>query len=134
MGSGTDNIDELRDSASVFFTKEAIAKFYADASQEGAEIWTCQGKSPWYKARELEGPQLRSNPRHWDVRMPKKWYDNIPIEGILCWVWDGKYENPKTLVVQVVMLHDNRGYVDSENVEWDNAEPVKPEECYHEDR
>jgi len=57
----------------------------------------------------------------------KEWYDNIPKEGILCWVWD---ENEKITVAVKIVEYVNGRVKDEDCVNWNYAKPVKPEECW----
>jgi len=62
---------------------------------------------------------------------PKEWYNNIPKEGILCWVWNNNSINGKT--PKVVMKYCEQYKTFSSNlpmVWWHNAEPINPEECW----
>ena len=66
---------------------------------------------------------------YWFVE--NKWYEDIPEEGVICWVWDNnEVRNHVTLVM---------GYDDSVEYPfrkgplsgWKNAIPVKPSECFN---
>ena len=59
----------------------------------------------------------------------KEWFDKIPKEGILCWVWDNYNEGIK---VATMIMSKTKYFNDLRDNEWKNAEPVKPEECYDE--
>lgn len=129
MGSGTDNIDELLETRSVFFTLQELANFYTAAAEEGAEVWVYDVTYGWCESDN--SPHMLSDPKHWDVRKPKHWFDNIPEEGIICWVWDS-HEVIKTL--QVIHEFNPEGtwpfYDRGADCGWQYAQPVKPEECY----
>ena len=61
----------------------------------------------------------------------KEWYDNIPKEGILCWV---KGNINKTIPVLIYKYEDEYGlfYDIDSYYRWENAIPIKPEECWKE--
>lgn len=57
-----------------------------------------------------------------------EWYENIPPEGVLCWVWD----DDCTKSVNIVILYDKDKdfpFMNDMNC-WENATPIRPEECY----
>ncbi|OQX82751.1 MAG: hypothetical protein B6D63_07235 [Candidatus Latescibacteria bacterium 4484_7] len=61
---------------------------------------------------------------------PKEWYEDIPPEGILCWVSDIKNEK---LFAAKIIEYDTRWtlpFIDENTSHWRYAEPVKPEECW----
>jgi len=62
---------------------------------------------------------------------PKEWYNNIPKEGILCWVWNDKYEKEKHASIVIDYSEQFKTFKIKffENW-WHNAELIKPEECY----
>ena len=68
---------------------------------------------------------------------PKEWYEDIPKEGVICWVWD-EDENKKRLRLitdfyqnaEYQFKETNKGFYDGDAVGWKHAEPVKPEECW----
>ena len=60
----------------------------------------------------------------------KEWYDDIPPEGILCWV--GGTENEKSFAAKIIE-YDTKWtlpFIDEDTNHWQYAEPVKPEECW----
>lgn len=60
----------------------------------------------------------------------KKWYDNIPKEGILCWVWDN-IKMKHTYAEKVVKYIDGEyPYITEIDNQFIYAEPIKPEECH----
>ena len=63
----------------------------------------------------------------------KHWYENIPKEGILCWVWD-RDDYSKSNAEPIILFEKNSEYpfISNNTVGWVNAEPVKPEECWKE--
>jgi hypothetical protein len=68
-----------------------------------------------------------NNPNSWSEYKEQQWYENIPSEGVLCWVDDDK-ENIKD-GARIIKRKDY-GFIDSEGFDWKYATPVKPEECY----
>ena len=58
------------------------------------------------------------------------WYDNIPEEGVLCWVTtsDTSHEKPACLIFS----YTGRLFVDAGDYGWDTATPVKPADLYQE--
>ena len=64
------------------------------------------------------------------VYRPKKkeWYEDIPKEGILCWVWDNINEKQ----VEIVKWKRPQDFMTIHGLEWKYAEPIKPEECWKE--
>lgn len=125
MGSGTDNIEEFLEREQVVFTPEELVEFYTQASQPNASIWSCVGKAPWHV--NTYGPNLMCNPNHWQVRVPKEWYDDIPEKGIICWV-----SNDDHTYVEVITGYTkgNKRPFLSGTREFEAAIPVRPEECY----
>lgn len=75
-------------------------------------------KKAWYDRAEVQykqqdGSWIDKNPYEdgdvWDNSLmetyelrikPKKWYENIPEEGVWCWVWD-EGENPKMSIASI---------------------------------
>jgi len=57
---------------------------------------------------------------------PKKWYDNIPEEGVLCWVWD---KNIKHKTMRKIFKYYRNRFWNKYHC-WDMATPIKPEECW----
>lgn len=63
---------------------------------------------------------------------PKEWYEQIPEQGVICWV-DDEDENEKLLVdIIVKYCFDDElpFYSETNGVNWRYATPVKPEELY----
>ncbi len=60
----------------------------------------------------------------------KEWYDDIPAEGILCWVNTITCSKKSIARVIVRKRRDNLGFKDNLSHSWDNAVPVKPEELW----
>ena len=58
---------------------------------------------------------------------PKEWYEQIPEEGILCWVSDENEDTKQN--VDVIKIKDTFGF-HSDTDTWIYAIPVKPEECW----
>jgi len=60
-----------------------------------------------------------------------QWYDNIPEEGVLCWVWD-KEEGYKGLdTVLKYESGDGLGFITTYS-HFNHATPILPSECYQE--
>lgn len=125
MGSGTDNIEEFLEREQAVFTPETLAEFYTKAAQPNASIWSCVGKAPWNV--NTYGPNLMCNPNHWEVRVPKEWYDDIPENGIICWVTN---ENHRSIAVVDDYMHGHKRPFKSGGLEFTTATPVTAEECY----
>ncbi len=63
---------------------------------------------------------------------PKEWFDDIPKEGILCWVWDSEGV-PIKRAISVICKNKTVQNIPFESVTgatWRFATPIKPEECY----
>jgi len=63
---------------------------------------------------------------------PKEWFDDIPKEGILCWVWDSE-RVPIERSVSIICKNKTVQNIPFESVTgatWRFATPIKPEECY----
>jgi hypothetical protein len=53
------------------------------------------------------------------------WYDNIPEQGVLCWVWNNKQENK---IVDIIKCKDGEYYISAlDNIRWGNATPLTEE-------
>jgi hypothetical protein len=65
-----------------------------------------------------------------------KWYNNIPKEGVICWVSD-MTEEPSRDSSAVDVIYEYRGdegmYKFKGEDNWAYAVPVKPSECLQED-
>jgi len=61
----------------------------------------------------------------------KQWYDEVSKERpILCWVWD-RGEVKMGALVNEYQAHTDYKFVDNlHSNSWENAEPIKPEECW----
>lgn len=66
------------------------------------------------------------------LTIPEKWYDNIPEEGVLCWVGDTKKskEMAKVIAQYCPELEGRGAYRDEQLCTWYYATPVKKSECY----
>ncbi len=68
---------------------------------------------------------------------PKEWYEDIPKEGVICWVWDN-YEDRKCLRLVVGFRQGAKypfegavnGFIKETISNWKHAEPVKCNELY----
>ena len=58
----------------------------------------------------------------------KPWYENIPKEGVLCWVGD----HDKQELVATYIISKTKYFNDLRENQWLEAIPVKPEECWKE--
>lgn len=65
----------------------------------GAEIqWRGSDNSKW---ENVENPNFHEE---YQYRIkPKEWYENIPPQGVLCWVWDN--DDSKTDAVLVIVVN-----------------------------
>lgn len=64
------------------------------------------------------------------VKMP--WYENIPKNGVICWVWD----DDKRRTTDIIVGYDKPSRVRFQSafgLLWQNAEPIKPEDLYQGD-
>ena len=68
---------------------------------------------------------------------PKKWYEDIPKKGVICWVWDEDKNKKRLRLItdfyqnaEYQFKETNKGFYDGDAVGWKHAEPVKPEECW----
>lgn len=68
------------------------------------------------------------DPSQWSEYKEPQWYDNIPEEGVICWVSDYVKEN-KDSVRLITKYTQSIGFFSSSTL-WKYATPVKPEECY----
>lgn len=59
------------------------------------------------------------------------WYENIPSEGVLCWVWDEEVTEVHDQAALITSYRiGNKAYPYHDNMSmWGNATPVKPSEC-----
>lgn len=57
-----------------------------------------------------------------------EWYENIPEQGVLCWVW---VESPAGRQLRVIVRTDHDSFIAAGGGAWKNAEPVKLEEIEH---
>jgi hypothetical protein len=62
----------------------------------------------------------------------KEWYENIPKEGVLCWVWDTTSVERRASLVVKYIPNDKTHNFQTTVTKWKYAEPIKPEECYQE--
>jgi len=61
----------------------------------------------------------------------KEWHDNIPKEGVLCWVWDS--DGNEKFGAKIVTSHRSKWqfrFQTIDNSGWKHAKPVKTEECW----
>jgi hypothetical protein len=66
------------------------------------------------------------NAKDWLEYKEPKWYDNIPKEGVLCKLWSAV-----TVVVYcIVIKYESNKFITTLGCSFENAVPVKPEECY----
>jgi len=57
-----------------------------------------------------------------------KWYDNIPKEGVLCWVWDDGTKTCKRIQVICKIKEGVYKFVNRGELSWRYAEPLTREE------
>ena len=79
---------------------------------------------------------LTDNPKwlreaHYRIIEPT-WYDNIPEEGVICWVWD--YDKSQQ-IASVVVKHaysniDDHKFSNRYGAVWKNAKPITAYELY----
>lgn len=59
----------------------------------------------------------------------KPWYEKIPEDGVVCWVWD----DDKRRTTDIIVGYDKPSRVRFQSafgLFWQNAEPIKPEDLY----
>jgi hypothetical protein len=79
-------------------------------------VWSITTNPKWL-------PALQYRPKK------KEWYDNIPKDGVLCWVWDATKNDIQPRVI--TSYSDWVGIeFEASGFRWRHAEPIKPEECY----
>lgn len=66
-------------------------------------------------------------PENWKEYKDTQWYNNIPDEGILCWVDD---YNDYTKDTATIIKSKKLNFIGLEGSFWKFATPVKPEECF----
>lgn len=100
------------DGATVFFREDGCRPFiYKNSS--GAVTFT-----EWTDFNKMK------------VEVEHRWYDDLENGHILCWVWDGDKKPKYGLPVMIVECGEDGKFICIHGDEWDNAEPIKPEECY----
>ena len=65
-------------------------------------------------------------PDSWAEYNEPQWYDKIPKEGVLCKLWSDN----TVLVYGIVIKYENNKFIGNLGCSFENAVPVKPEECY----
>jgi len=68
-----------------------------------------------------------SSPESWQEYVEPQWYDNIPEQGILCWVWDGDYADKRVTVIRRY-AKDSYEEGGTSTWFWYNAIPLTHEE------
>ncbi len=114
-------------------TSYVIGDSHLKARQADALGEPVQFKSPGKWLDVKDKPSWHQNDTY--RPKPKEWYDNIPKDGILCWVWDSEGV-PVKRSVWIVRKADHSQPIPFEAVTgatWRYARPVKPEECYRQE-
>jgi len=79
----------------------------------------------------LDGVRFETPTKYYPYIESKEWYEEIPEQGILCWVWDRANIHYKSLkLIKRKSLNTGR-YVTDANVLYDNAVPVTEKEIMH---
>lgn len=61
---------------------------------------------------------------------PKEWYEQIPEEGVICWVSaENSNERNTVAIIKSYVSCAEHPFI-SKKVCWKYATPIKPEECY----
>lgn len=105
---------------------------------EMADVWENMPKR-WWKTNFYEDYKMFS-PVGFRIKPENEepnWYDNIPDDGIICWVWDN-YEDRKCLRLVVGFRQGAKypfegavnGFIKETISNWKHAEPVKCSELY----
>jgi len=69
-----------------------------------------------------------SSPESWQEYIEPKWYDNIPEQGILCWVWNTKTE--RTIrILKYYYAETQYPYMVDGGYGWEYATPLTREEA-----
>ncbi len=70
------------------------------------------------------------------VVLKKEWYDDIPEDGILCWVWTTD-EDEGTIIAIVSKKHNSNHrswkFETTDFDSWRYAKPIKPEDLWQEE-
>lgn len=62
---------------------------------------------------------------------PKEWYEDIPEDGVLCWVSDYNEDvRQRARLITAVCKNNYSKFISNNGVIWRYATPVKPEECW----
>lgn len=69
------------------------------------------------------------HPESWETYIDPRWYENIPENGVLCWVSD-ESETSQLQVDRIVTVNkiSSIEFVDNFGEPWKYATPVKPED------
>ena len=74
-----------------------------------------------------------NSPKDWSIAFPQtklepKWYDNIPEQGILCWVKDEEEDEAKLTTIIEYHRHESKYNFKSPEDYWEHATPVTLDE------
>lgn len=87
--------------------------------------WAYNDSDEWYSA---EKPSWSMSSKYRPKK--KEWYDEVSVDNpILCWVTDRECD---TKIGVYIITYRECEFKDMGGICWTYAEPVKPEECYHE--
>lgn len=98
-----------------------LIKAWAD----GAEI---EVKTNMFGWATIDSPTWAGDAEYRIKPKPKHWYENIPPQGILCWVWDGE-ETKKKYIVQIVLRKGESEWYVTQSNWWSNATPLTRKEA-----
>ena len=70
----------------------------------------------------------QSTPKEWYPYIEPKWYENIPEQGVLCWVWHINVDLRIPLIITAYVPEDKFKFKNICGSGLANAEPVKPGE------
>ena len=88
-------------------------------------------KNDWWKSEFFNAVEAECTPSEFRVK-PKEWYEDIPPEGVICWVWDEEEDKRIEIITRYSANHMCPFY--GKTCNWKFAEPVKPEECLQSDK
>ncbi len=94
---------------------------------------TLSGTTPW----TISKFPVWSDMYNYRPKKKKEWHDNIPEDGILCWVWTT--DEDEGYIVAIVNkkhspAHRNWSYETTDCDTWRYAKPIKPEDLWKEQK
>lgn len=82
----------------------------------------------WEKHPDTIAPDWNNS--QLQFRIIREWYDNIPKQGRLCWVWDNYLFEPCERVITVINRYsiEEKLFISLRNVPWRYAVPLTDDE------